>query len=79
MPEKHVSEKIHSSKNDGLRAHERYTSKDCLPILNPSFDARFSQDSQDVTSDTLYSFKSYLDINLVYKPNKACHVHPGDD
>ena len=53
-------EKKRQEMNDRLRAQERYTSKDCVIICNPTFD---SKDQRNELKNTLFFLKNILESN----------------
>ena len=60
--------------NDRLRAQDRYSRKDSVLIVNPTFDSR---SVQDVTLETLKFFDKFLGVYLDRPSIKACHIVPG--
>ena len=58
-----------------LRAQERYTSKDGVPVWNSPFDARAVDDVTDAIIDF---FRTSLKINISRGGIKACHTYKGN-
>ena len=65
--------KVTKNLNDRLRAQERYTSKDSIIIVNPTFDAR---KVNDVTAEALKFFQFFLKFHIPFENIKACHILP---